>query len=131
MSYYAEYRQRKQDGIWHFLNRLIYVLFGFVGITVIICFFIPLVQKQKDFDRQREELNRQIAAQTEALNLHKREVEWLKDPDYVETIARDYLDVMKPNETIFRLRASLRATGGTGAIESSRTIKRRLQFPPV
>lgn len=103
MSYYAEYRQRKQDGIWHFLNRLIYVLFVFVGITCIICFFLPLVKKQKDLDRQREELTRQIATQTVALNLHQREVDWLKEPEYVETIARDYLDVMKPGEIVLRL----------------------------
>lgn len=94
-----------QDGIWHFLNRLIYVLFVFVWIAGIICFFLPLVKKQKGLDRQREELTRQIAVQTAELNLHQREVDWLKDPDYVETIARDYLDVMKPDETILRLEA--------------------------
>jgi cell division protein FtsB len=103
VSYYGEYKQRRQDGIWHFLNRLIYVLFVFVGITGIICFFLPMVQKQKELDRRREELNRQIADQTALLDLHTRQVDWLKDPEYLETRARDMLDLMKPNETIFRM----------------------------
>ncbi len=33
-----------------------------------------------------------------------REVNWLKtDPTYLETIARDRLDLMKEGETVFRL----------------------------
>jgi cell division protein FtsB len=34
----------------------------------------------------------------------RRELDLLKnDPDYVETIARDRLNMMKPGETIFRV----------------------------
>jgi len=33
-----------------------------------------------------------------------REISWLKtDPNYLETVARDRLDLMKEGETIFRL----------------------------
>ena len=105
MSYYAEYRQRKEDGIWHVLNRLVYILFVFVVFAGIICCFLPLVQKQKDLIRHREELTAQVAAQKQLNDLLTRKQSWLKDPDYVEIQARDRLDLMKPGETILRLDA--------------------------
>ena len=103
MSYYGEYNLRKQDGIWNFLIRLIYVLLVFVFIAGIICLCLPKLQQQKVVDARKEDLKRQIAAQTELLNLRTRQENWLKDPDYVETLARDRLDLMKPGETIIRL----------------------------
>ena len=104
MSYYPAYRQQNQDGIWDFLYRLICVLFVFVALTGIICLgFLPLVHKQKDLDRQLEELSAKVTAQRQLNGILTRKQNWLKDPDYVETIARDALDVMKPGETIIRL----------------------------
>ncbi len=45
--------------------------------------------------------------------LATREISWLKtDPTYLETIARDRLDLMKEGETIFRLEPS-KATKST------------------
>ena len=103
MSYYGEYKQRRQEGVWNFLIRLISVLLVFVGITVIICFFMPKLQKKKELDSRLEDLNKQIAEQTQLLNMRTRQIDWLKDPEYVETLARDRLDLMKPGETIIRL----------------------------
>ncbi len=110
MSYYAEYRQRKQDGIWEVLNRLVFILFVFVGIALVICLFLPLVQKQKELIRRREELIAQVATQKEMNDLLTRKQNWLKDPEYVEILARDGLDLMKPGETVFRLDAQDAAT---------------------
>ena len=102
MSYYEEYKQRRQDGVWHFLNRLIYVLFVFIGITAIICLFLPRLRQQKEMAARQEDLKRQVVEQAALLNLHTRQEDWLKDPDYVATLARDKIDVMKPGETILR-----------------------------
>jgi cell division protein FtsB len=80
-----------------------FVLIVFVFITLIICFFLPMFRKQKELAARQEDLKRQIAEQTEMHNLFTRQVDWLKDPDYVATLARDRLDLMKPGETIIRL----------------------------
>lgn len=105
MSYYGDYKQPKQeqDGVWNFLNRLVVVLLAFVLIAGIIGVFLPKFRQQKEMVARQEDLKRQIAEQNALLALHTRQEDWLKDPDYVATLARDRLDLMKPGETIIRL----------------------------
>lgn len=108
---YSEYKQRRQEGVWHILNRLLFVLCVFAVVALIICCSLPLVKKLKDFSNREDDLKRQVAAQTQLLKLRTRQIEWLKDPDYVETLARDRLDLMKPGETILRLEPPASSAG--------------------
>ncbi|HWB58430.1 MAG TPA: septum formation initiator family protein [Chthoniobacteraceae bacterium] len=103
VSYYDEYKQRRQEGIWGFLCRLACVLLVLVFVALLICWVLPMVHKQKEFSARQDELKRQITEQTELLSLRNRQIEWLKEPEYLETIARDRLDLMKPGETILRM----------------------------
>jgi cell division protein FtsB len=51
-----------------------------------------------------EELQGQIEKKRDQVAQHTREVSLLSnDPDYLETIARDRLDLMKEGETIYRI----------------------------
>ena len=66
--------------------------------------FVPpykaLLQSRAEIDNLQAQVNEQkrsIARQTREVNLLKTDV------TYLETIARDRLDLMKPGETIFRL----------------------------
>lgn len=100
----GDYNQRKQEGVWHFLNRLLLLLIIFAGITLIICAFIPPLRLQREQLAKQEALKKQIEDQRALLNRRKRAVDLLKnDPSYVEVLARDRLDLMKEGETIFRL----------------------------
>lgn len=97
-------RRRKEPDFWSRLNRLLTV-FVLVGVLVLVgIMFYPVWQKQQDMRRNIAALERDKAKKSILLRDAHREIELLRtDPDYVETIARDRLGLMKPGETIFRV----------------------------
>lgn len=97
-------RRRKEHAFWQHVNRVLQflVLVGFLA-TVGIMFY-PVWQKQQDMRLRLLTLEREHADKTASLRKNQREVDLLRhDPDYVETIARDRLNLMKPGETIYRI----------------------------
>lgn len=104
MSYYEDYNQRKQEGVWHFLNRLLGIFIVFAFVALIICAFLPELRKQREQTARLEGLRKEIEAQNAILSLRTKQRDLLKnDSGYVEILARDRLDLMKEGETIFRL----------------------------
>lgn len=104
VSYYGDYKQRKQQGVWHFLNRLLALLIVFAVITLILCAFLPELRKGREQAARQEDLKKEIETQKTILSQRTKQVDLLKnDPGYVEILARDRLDMMKEGETIFRL----------------------------
>ena len=101
---YADFRARREANLWQRLNRILLVLLIIAVWLVIVSLFVPpykkLMQSRTEIDKLQQLVNEQqglLARQT-------REVTLLKtDADYLETIARDRLDLMKEGETIFRL----------------------------
>jgi cell division protein FtsB len=66
--------------------------------------FVPPYQKLNQSRAGIDNLQAQVNDQKMLLARQTREVNLLKtDPIYLETIARDRLDLMKEGETIFRL----------------------------
>ena len=101
---YGDFRARRDATVWQRLNRLLRILLGIALWLVIISLFAPLYRKlgqsRSEIDRlqnERDEQKTLLARQTREVNLLKT------DPTYLETFARDRLDVMKDGETIFRL----------------------------
>jgi cell division protein FtsB len=101
---YGDFRARREATVWQRLNRLLRVLLILAIWLVIVSLFAPPYKKLKqghaDLDRMQSQVNEQktlLARQTREVNLLKTDV------TYLETIARDRLDLMKPGETIFRL----------------------------
>ena len=75
-------------------------------LLVIVSLFLPQYKKLKQSRSEIETLQAQVSEQKMLLARHTREVSLLKtDPTYLETIARDRLDLMKEGETVFRLEA--------------------------
>jgi len=71
---------------------------------VIVSLFLPLYKKRAQSQTEIDNLQSQVNDQKILLAHQTREVNLLKtDPVYLETIARDRLDLMKEGETIFRL----------------------------
>ena len=102
--HYGDLEPRHQDGVWHFLNRLMVTLIVFAGIILIVCAFVPELKKQHEQNARLDQLKADIERQKALLSRRTREVELLKnDPGYVETLARDRLDLMKEGETIYRI----------------------------
>ena len=101
---YADFRARRETTVWQRLNRILLVLLIIAVWLVIVSLFVPpykkLMQSRAEIDNLQQQVNEQqslLAQQTRQVNLLKTDV------SYLETIARDRLDLMKEGETIFRL----------------------------
>jgi cell division protein FtsB len=101
---YGDFRARREATVWQRLNRVLRVLLVIAILLVIVSLFAPpykrLVRSRAEIDDLQAQVNDQkmlLARQTREVNLLKT------DATYLETIARDRLDLMKEGETIFRL----------------------------
>jgi cell division protein FtsB len=103
-DYVVRRRRRNEPDFWHRINKVLtalVVLGVFLGIGVM---FYPVWQKQQGMRARVATLTSEKAEKTSRLAAARRELDLLKnDPEYVETIARDRINVMKPGETIFRV----------------------------
>ena len=116
---YADFRARREATVWQRLNRILRVLLVLAIWLVIMSLFVPpykkLVQSRAEIDNLQVQVNEQqslLAYQTREINLLKT------DATYLETIARDRLDLMKEGETVFRLEPARPAK--PNAIKSAR-----------
>jgi cell division protein FtsB len=101
---YADFRARREVTVWQRLNRTLRVLLILAIWLVIVSLFVPpykkLTQSRAEIDNLQQQVNEQqnlLAHQTREINLLKT------DATYLETVARDRLDLMKEGETVFRL----------------------------
>lgn len=103
-NYTNRRRRRIESGFWHQANRVLMAIIV-VGLFVVIGFaFYPVWHQQQSMHKSKTTLELAKAEKTSLLRHAQRKLELLRtDPDYVETIARDRLGLMKPNETIFRV----------------------------
>jgi cell division protein FtsB len=104
---YTDFRVRREATVWQRWNRLLLILLLLSVWLVILSLFVPPYKKlqlgHEDIDKlqaQRDEQQALLSKQTREVNLLKT------DPVYLETIARDRLDLMKEGETIFRIESA-------------------------
>ena len=101
---YGDFRARREATIWQQLNQVLKGLIAIALLLVIVSLFLPQYKKLKQSRSELETLQAQVSEQKMLLARHTREVNLLKtDATYLETIARDRLDLMKEGETVFRL----------------------------
>ena len=101
---YGDFRERREATVWQRLNSVLRVLLLVAAILVVVSLFLPLHKKLGQGQTENETLQSQVSDQKILLARQTREVNLLKtDPTYLETMARDKLDLMKDGETIFRI----------------------------
>ena len=101
---YGDFRARREATVWQRLNSVLRVLLAAAVVLVIVSLFVPPYKKLRQGRAELENLQSQVNDQKMLLARQTREVNLLKtDPIYLETMARDRLDLMKEGETIFRL----------------------------
>jgi cell division protein FtsB len=101
---YGDFRARREATVWQRLNSILRVLLVFALVLVIVSLFLPQSKKLTQSRIEIENLQGLVNEQKTLLARQTREVNLLKtDPSYLETMARDRLDLMKEGETIFRL----------------------------
>jgi cell division protein FtsB len=103
---YGDLRARREATIWHRLNRILKVLLVLAFLLVVVSLFVPqnrrLIRSRGEIDNLQAQVNEQkllLVRQTREATLLKT------DATYLETIARDRLDLMKDGETVFRFEA--------------------------
>lgn len=89
---------------WKTLNRILLLLITIVSAALIYFLYYPETSRLHDLRRKLDRLTHEKnQAELENLLL-QRQIHLLHtDPEYLELLARDKLDLMKPGETIFRL----------------------------
>jgi cell division protein FtsB len=109
-------RRRSSAPVWTTLNRFIVFLIFLAAGTVIFFFFQPELNQLDEMRRNHTELQaREEQVLIEQLRLNREKELLATDPSYLENIARDKLDLMKPGETIFRLDSRPSATPSSSA----------------
>lgn len=97
-------RRRNEPDFWHRINRVLQflVVAGFL-LTVGVMFY-PVWHKQQDMRLRVLKLETELKDKTASLQSRQSELDLLRnDREYLETVARDRLNLMKPGETIFRI----------------------------
>ncbi len=101
---YGDFRARREATIWQQMNQILVVLLFIATWLLLISFFLPPYKKITQNRAENERLQSEIEEQKSLLARQTKQVTLLKtDPVFLETIARDKLDLMKEGETIFRL----------------------------
>jgi cell division protein FtsB len=101
---YGDFRERREATVWQRLNSVLRVLLAAAVVLVIVSLFLPPYKKLGQGRTEIENLQSQVNDQKILLARQTREVNLLKtDATYLETMARDKLDLMKEGETIFRI----------------------------
>jgi len=100
----SQVQRRKGPAFWNALNRVLFILLVVLGIVGIALWFYPELTRRNEMGDYLEAQKRELAAQELLRKQRDREVYLLEiDTAYIETIARDKLDMMKEGETVFRL----------------------------
>jgi cell division protein FtsB len=106
-AFASDIRSSSSEGIWHSLNKIMFVLIALCVSIPIGYSFLPEVSKRKEQTQRIEALKAELEKQRALLVRFEREEMLLKrDPEYAGFIARDKLDLMHPGETIYRLEGS-------------------------
>ena len=110
---HVDFRARRDATVWQQLNRILLVLLVVAFWLGIITLFVPPYKRLTKSRSEIDQLQAQSSEQKNLLARQTRQVYLLKtDATYLETIARDRLDLMKEGETSCR-RASPTKRGAT------------------
>jgi cell division protein DivIC len=106
-SEYGNYDEPRDDWIRSLLTRILYLLVLVATLILLICWFLPLVKERQRQQVALQNLKQQVEQERAIYNKQSKKLRLLEnDPAYMELLARDKLDLMKPGETIFRMEPS-------------------------
>ncbi len=104
---YGHFRERRDATIWQQMNAILRILLLIAVWLLMVSFFLPPYRQLQRDRASYDKLNTQLADNKAVLARLTKQITLLKsDSTYLETLARDSLDMMKDGETIFRLEAA-------------------------
>jgi cell division protein FtsB len=91
------------ENLWVRLHSLGFVMFVAVLLGGVTLVFLPQLQRRHALQQELRRLDEKIAVEENRERRLQAEIDALKsDPVYVERVARQKLNLVRPNETIFR-----------------------------
>jgi cell division protein FtsB len=89
--------------IWVIIYRFAYAVLALLLLSALAWVFYPPLRDARQLERKRSVLEEEIRLDREMLKLLKEKQErLLRDPRFVERIAREELGLAKPGETVFK-----------------------------
>ena len=89
--------------LWLWVQSLGYWVFLAIVAAGAVLLFIPLWHRQHTLQVENRRLETEVLRLEALEKQYKGEIEALKtDPTYVERVAREKLNLVKPNETVFQ-----------------------------
>jgi cell division protein FtsB len=89
--------------IWRAISRCLWWAVSIVLVCIGLTLFKPQIDRREKLDRRISELRAQRAAARAAHDSLRDKLGWVKtDPEFIEAIARDRLDLARENEMIFQ-----------------------------
>ncbi len=86
------------------LNKVLIALVLVGAVTLAVVFLRPEMAQQQVVDAEIEDLQQLRDAARKTRDEHQRKLDWVRnDPEYLELVARDVLDLYTPGEVILRL----------------------------
>jgi|LauGreSBDMM110SN_4_FD.fasta_scaffold50939_2 cell division protein FtsB len=96
-------KREKKTTFLPLINRLLLMLILFGVLALVLMAFYPEWKKLSQMRRALQNDHNELTKLQKETTHRERELYLLQhDKEYLELIARDRLDLMKPNETIFR-----------------------------
>jgi cell division protein FtsB len=106
-SAYDSFDDSHTDWLRLLLNRILYILLIAAILILMICWFLPLLKERQKQQLALQTLEQQLAQEKVVNRREQKKLSWIqRDPGYLELLARDKLDLKKPEEKIFRVEPS-------------------------
>jgi len=106
-SAYDSFNDSHTDWLRLLLNRILYILLIAAILILMTCWFLPLLKERQKQQLALQSLEQQLAQEKLVYKREQKKLAWIQnDPNYLELLARDKLDLKKPEEKIFRVEPS-------------------------
>ena len=91
--------------IWVHLTRVVVFLLAIAFFIAVGIWYSPVIKQNEQMRKERLELDRRIARETELSKQLETSIRSLQDPRTVERMARERLSYAKPGETVIHFEA--------------------------
>ena len=99
-----EFVEEPRPDFWQRMSRVMEVCLYILGLGVALKLFMPEVERQQELNRQLEEIRSVEGQRQEQVAALRQKYELLNnDRDYLESVARDRLNLARDGEYIIRI----------------------------
>jgi cell division protein FtsB len=103
-SAYESFDDGRTDWLRLILNRILYILLIAAILILLICWFLPLLKERQKEQLALQGLEQQVEQEKLVNKKENKKLWWIQnDSGYIEMLARDKLNLKKPEEKIFRV----------------------------